>query len=223
MGVTILLLATKQQRFIIIMWQIQAALFFFIVVCGVQAELEIIKFWNGIAQEGTVGVIAIKANGPIEECVWTHQDNDDEYSNKDSSRDVEVILGEEDTLCKLRVKKADIDDHDGLWDVEISGKCNDKGRRGRKRRKKRQVVSFPGSVIDTGSILNGSPAKTRLRSRKRGNPVLRRNKVNFRRRNGSTSSQLRSDCNVFANIEDIELFVAEKSSKSSDILMLPGQ
>ena len=48
-------------------------------VCGVQAELEIIKFWNGIAQEGTVGVIAIKANGPIEECVWTHQDNDDEY------------------------------------------------------------------------------------------------------------------------------------------------
>ena len=70
---------------------------------------------------------------------------------------------------------------------------------------------------------DGSPAKTRLRSRKRGNPVLRRNKVNFRRRNGSTSSQLRSDCDVFANIEDIELFVAEKSSKSSDILMLPGQ
>ena len=78
-------------------------------------------------------------------------------SNKDSGRDVEVILGEEDTLCKLRVKKADIDDHDGLWDVEISGKCNDKGRRGRKRRKKRQVVSFPGSVIDTGSILSKFP------------------------------------------------------------------
>ena len=34
---------------------------------------------------------------------------------------------------------------------------------------------------------------------------------------------MRSDCDVFANIEDIELFVAEKSSKSSDILMLPGQ
>ena len=31
-------------------------------------------------------------------------------------------------MCKLRVKKANIDDHDGLWDVDITGKCNEEVR-----------------------------------------------------------------------------------------------
>ena len=44
------------------------------------------------------------------------------------NNDVEVEIIERDTLCKLRVKKANIDDHDGLWDVEITGKCNEEVR-----------------------------------------------------------------------------------------------
>ena len=48
----------------------------------------------------------------------------------DRDRFVEVEIIEEDTTCKLRVKKANIDDHDGLWDVEITGKCNKEVRYG---------------------------------------------------------------------------------------------
>ena len=33
-------------------------------------------------------------------------------------------------MCKLRVKKANINDHDGFWDVEITGKCNKEVRYG---------------------------------------------------------------------------------------------
>ena len=43
------------------------------------SELEIVKWWNGVTTEDKIGVIAIKANGPIEKCVWIHQDTDDEY------------------------------------------------------------------------------------------------------------------------------------------------
>ena len=46
------------------------------------------------------------------------------------NNDVEVEIIEEDSTCKLRVKKANIDDHDGLWDVEITGKCNEEVRKG---------------------------------------------------------------------------------------------
>ena len=46
------------------------------------------------------------------------------------NNDIEVEIKDEDTLCKLRVKKANIDDHDGLWDVEITGKCNKEVRYG---------------------------------------------------------------------------------------------
>ena len=44
------------------------------------------------------------------------------------NNDIEVEIKDEDTLCKLRVKKANIDDHDGLWDVDITGKCNEEVR-----------------------------------------------------------------------------------------------
>ena len=41
---------------------------------------------------------------------------------------MEVKIEKDDSLCKLRVKKAKIEDHDGLWDVEITGKCNEEVR-----------------------------------------------------------------------------------------------
>ena len=113
------------------------------------------------------------ANGPIEECIWTHIENDEDYSSEDKRKgDIEVKITEDNTLCKLRVKKANIDDHDGLWDVEIIGKCNDNNnnrdrdrdrdrdrerdrKRNRRRlfRRKRQVLSFPSTVIETGAIV----------------------------------------------------------------------
>ena len=43
------------------------------------SELEIVKWWNGVTTEDKIGVIAIKSNGPIEKCVWIHQDTGDEY------------------------------------------------------------------------------------------------------------------------------------------------
>ena len=68
---------------------------------------------------------------------------------------MEVSIGEQDTLCKLKVKKANQDDHDGLWDVLLIGKCNDNGsqRRGRgKKRRKRQIVTVPNTPKISGAV-----------------------------------------------------------------------
>ena len=66
---------------------------------------------------------------PLINYIGTKQDDrGDGYSSEDrNGRDVEVSISEQDTLCKLKVKKANRDDHDGLWDVLLIGKCNDKG------------------------------------------------------------------------------------------------
>ena len=50
------------------------------------------------------------------------------FSSDDRDSTVEVKIEKDDSLCKLRVKKAKIEDHDGLWDVEITGKCNEEVR-----------------------------------------------------------------------------------------------
>ena len=67
-------------------------------------------------------------------------------------------MGGKDNLCKLKIKKANADDHDGLWDVLVIGKCNDKGgrRRGKKRRK-RQIVTVPNTpqTMLTGAVNTG--------------------------------------------------------------------
>ena len=68
---------------------------------------------------------------------------------------MEVTISEQETLCKLKVKKANRDDHDGLWDVLLIGKCNDKGsrRRGRgKKRRKRQIVTVPNTPKISGAV-----------------------------------------------------------------------
>ena len=57
--------------------------------------------------------------------------------------------------------------------------------------------------------------------RRRGNPN-RKHFATFRR-GGSSSSRLKSDCDIYATMEEIELFVAEKSSRSSDLSLLNGQ
>ena len=75
-------------------------------------------------------------------------------------------MGEKDNLCKLKIKKSNIDDHDGTWDVLVIGKCNDKGsrRRGKKRRK-RQIVTVPNTpeTLLTGAV---NPAITKHRGKK---------------------------------------------------------
>ena len=50
-----------------------------------------VRYWNGVASEGETAVIAVKTNGPIEECIWTN--GGDDYSSEDrNSRDVEVKI-----------------------------------------------------------------------------------------------------------------------------------
>ena len=74
-----------------------------------KASFEIVKYWNGVVETGEIGVIAVKANAKISECIWTHSDTGDEYSSEDSrsSRDIEISISEDDTLCKLKIKNAD--------------------------------------------------------------------------------------------------------------------
>ena len=71
-------------------------------------------------------------------------------------------------------------------------------------------------------IYKDSSVNSRKPIRRRGNPTLRRNSGNNRRK----SSRVRSDCDVNAYVEDIELFVAEKSStnnRDAEVKILEGQ
>ena len=71
-------------------------------------------------------------------------------------------------------------------------------------------------------FLKDSSVNSRKPIRRRGNPTLRRNSGNTRRK----SSKVRSDCDVNAYVEDIELFVAEKSStnnRDAEVKILEGQ
>lgn len=47
------------------------------VASGAQSELKVVKYWNSIATEGNTAVIAVKTNGPIQECIWTSPSNKD--------------------------------------------------------------------------------------------------------------------------------------------------
>ena len=124
-------------------------------VGNVNGKFDVVRYWNGVATEDETVVIAVKVNGKIEECIWTKQDGDDYSSEDRNGRDVEVSISEQDTLCKLKVKKANRDDHDGLWNVLLIGKCNDKGsrRRGRgKKRRKRQIVTVGDTPKISGAV-----------------------------------------------------------------------
>ena len=109
-------------------------------------------YWNGACVEGEKCTIAIKANGPIADCTWYGPKG--EYSSEDN--DKEVKIEESDYLCKLTIDKSDKNDHDGLWEVTLYGKTNDrKDRNDRdrdrerdrgKKRKKRQIVLLPGQT-----------------------------------------------------------------------------
>ena len=71
-------------------------------------------------------------------------------------------------------------------------------------------------------IYKDSSVNSRKPIRRRGNPTLRRNSGNNRRK----SSRVRSDCDVNAYVEDIELFVAEKSSRNNrdaEVKIMEGQ
>jgi hypothetical protein len=186
-----------------------------VILCfltGVHSELEIVKWWNGVTTEDEIGVIAIQANGPIDACVWTHYDTDKEISSEDRNRDVEIIINNDEYICKLRVKKAKIDVHDGLWNVEVTGACNEGQRPGRrqnshhKQRTKRQITAFPISTIDTGT-----PRKS---SRHRSNPTFRRNYGNSHQK----SSRIRSDCHVSTYLEDVEFLVARNNRDEMKII-----
>merc|ERR1712183_22098 len=143
-------------------WRILTIIPLLLIWVGIaNGRLEVVRYWNGVASEGEKAVIAVKINGKIEECIWTKADGrGDDYTSEDrNGRDVEVEItddmGEKDNLCKLKIKKSNKDDHDGLWDVLVIGKCNDKGGRSRgKKRRKRQIVTIPNTpeAMLTGAV-----------------------------------------------------------------------
>ena len=42
---------------------------------NVNGTFEVVRYWNGVATEDETVVIAAKANGKIEECIWTKKGN----------------------------------------------------------------------------------------------------------------------------------------------------
>jgi len=203
-------------------WRIVTIIPLFIWVGLVNARFDVVRYWNGVASEDAKVVIAAKTNGKIEECIWTKSDGrGDDYSSEDkNSRDVEVVImddmGGKDNLCKLKIKKANVDDHDGLWDVLVIGKCNDKGgkRRGKKR-KKRQIVTVPNTpqTMLTGTVNTGI-------IKRRGKPTnVRANKRKGIENRRSSSS---SDCDNEAEYIEIEMKIVDDSGRNSKISMLAG-
>merc|ERR1712086_637478 len=208
---------------LIMEWRIAILFTLFIWVGNVNGKFAVVRYWNGVASEDETAVIAVKVNGKIEECIWTKQDDrGDGYSSEDRNNgDVEVSIGEQDTLCKLKVKKANRDDHDGLWDVLLIGKCNDKGnrRRGRqgrgKKRRKRQIVTIPNTPKISGAVNIGV-------LKRRGKPTnLRTNRRQGIANRKSSSRLASSDCDNEAEYFDMEMLIT-KSGRNSEISMLAG-
>ena len=170
--------------------------------------MEVTDYWNGACVEGEKCTIAIKVNGPLEECTWYGPDKD--YSSEDDDKDYEVKIEENDLLCRITIEKSDKNDHDGLWEVEAYGKSNgkngrdrDRGGRG-KRRKKRQVVVIPGG--SSPGLIKRRGLPTSMITRDREDKI--RSRASSRR-----SSKQRSDNKV--DFFDIEMFVDDPSSSSS--------
>ena len=42
---------------------------------NVNGTFDVVRYWNGVATEDETVVIAAKANGKIEECIWTKKGN----------------------------------------------------------------------------------------------------------------------------------------------------
>ena len=192
---------------------------------GARSELRVAKYWNGVATEGQKGVIAVKANGKIQECIWTHQEsNEGPYSSEDSNqRDAKVSITEEDTLCKLEIKDTDHNDHDGLWDVLIIGKCNNDGRRRNKRQIQALSPSHHPAELPSQPIVH--QARRSNVSRRRGSPSFKRrtqqHEVSYQRR--TSGRQSRRDCDNEAELVDIELLVPEGGSRNRDISMIASE
>lgn len=213
------------------MWQLLSPILLFCVVQSING-FKVEKYWNGVAEEGETGTIAVKSNGPIEECIWTHEDGD-EYSSEDSDRrsDVQVVIEEKDTLCKLRIKNIDERDHGGLWDVLLIGQCNKETRSGRRRRRKRQVgispsVTLPQTFQNPSLIKNTNPIVQHaavVSNVRRGKPgrvkTLRPDKVGVVNQRTTSSRITRGSCDVEEEFYEIEMLVARKN----DLEILPGQ
>merc|ERR1712129_518849 len=106
----------------------------------------------------------------------------------------------------LKVKKANQDDHDGLWDVLLIGKCNDSGsqRRGRgKKRRKRQIVTVPNTPKISGAVNIGV-------LKRRGKPTnLRSNRRQGIANRKSSSRLSSSECDNEAEYVDMEMLVVK--------------
>ena len=55
------------------------------------------------------------------------------------------IINKKDNLCKLKINKADEDEHQGMWNVVVMGKC-------RNRRNKRQAISSLVGTPQEGNL-----------------------------------------------------------------------
>ena len=98
--------------------------------------LEIIEHWNGVANEGETGTIAVKTDEDIDKCVWRHDGK--KYSSEDRRPDGYEVDILKRRVCKLSLDKADKSDHQSDdWRVKITGK---------RCRNKRQAPELPSVV-----------------------------------------------------------------------------
>ena len=63
------------------------------------------KTWRGAATEDEKAVLAVRTAGKITECEWYSKEEDETYSSEDRGSDIEVVIDEDDTLCKLVFKE----------------------------------------------------------------------------------------------------------------------
>jgi len=196
----------------------------------ISAELRVVQYWNGVANNNKKVTLAVRANAEIEDCTWTHLDSDEEYSEGKKKNDVQVKIDKFDksdkkkTLCRLEINKVKEDDHVGEWMVELEGKCKEKftskGRRNRAEfrtleaterigRKKRQAnSSSPVLISNVRPTIGGSSPIQSLAGRSAV-------EVDFQAR--KNSRQRNSNCKV--DLEGIQL---EFADDDKDLVLLPA-